>query len=174
MTFCQGGDLQREIATYGPLSEENAAILMFELLSSLNYVHGQKVSPESSADFICCIIFNGWVLYIGRPQRPQARKCKCRNINMRTALCRSSIRSPDFPLYLLFQILLETGKEYTRMKLADFGLARPFQDGTEMTESCGTPSYMAPEVYKHKYDSKCDIWSAGGKKLHWSRLFRPV
>ena len=28
-------------------------------------------------------------------------------------------------------------------------------------EKLGTPYYIAPEVLKKRYDSKCDIWSCG-------------
>ena len=30
-----------------------------------------------------------------------------------------------------------------------------------MKQKSGTPYYIAPEVLKKEYDSKCDIWSAG-------------
>ena len=48
------------------------------------------------------------------------------------------------------------------VKLSDFGLSK-FLDEEEMTSSmCGTPVYMAPEVYlKRPYNYKCDIWSLG-------------
>jgi len=51
-----------------------------------------------------------------------------------------------------------------RIKIADFGVSKQVQSETErMTEQCGTPAYIAPEILKDKgYDGfKVDVWSAG-------------
>lgn len=48
------------------------------------------------------------------------------------------------------------------IKIIDFGLAElltPSSPGS--TTAAGTPYYMAPEVFSHKFDYKCDIWSVG-------------
>lgn len=47
------------------------------------------------------------------------------------------------------------------LKIADFGFARKSNTIDLYTSLVGTPLYMAPEVYKSNYSSKCDIWSAG-------------
>lgn len=47
------------------------------------------------------------------------------------------------------------------VKLADFGLACVFTPGKFMTETVGTPMYMAPEVLRKRYTEKCDAWSLG-------------
>jgi len=51
-----------------------------------------------------------------------------------------------------------------RIKIADFGVSKQVQNDTErMTEQCGTPAYIAPEILKDKgYEGfKVDVWSAG-------------
>lgn len=48
------------------------------------------------------------------------------------------------------------------IKLADFGLARQFQTEDLASTQCGTPLYMAPEIFDGKpYDIKADLWSIG-------------
>ena len=67
-------------------------------------------------------------------------------------------------------ILLCKNKKY--VKLIDFGFANICQrdvkrlslvDENEftLTETKGTPYYMSPEVYRGKYDKRCDLWSIG-------------
>jgi len=49
------------------------------------------------------------------------------------------------------------------VKICDFGVSKLVKNGEIMTEQCGTPAYIAPEVFENKgyqgYAS--DIWSAG-------------
>jgi len=48
------------------------------------------------------------------------------------------------------------------VKLCDFGLAARCAAGDQLTEACGTPEYVAPEVIlKGGYDVAADIWSIG-------------
>ncbi|KZT54472.1 kinase-like protein, partial [Calocera cornea HHB12733] len=49
------------------------------------------------------------------------------------------------------------------LKVADFGFARILPGKTLAETLCGSPLYMAPEVYleNYKYDSKADLWSLG-------------
>ena len=53
-------------------------------------------------------------------------------------------------------------KKDFKIKLADFGFAKAFNEDVLMETYCGTPITMAPEILlSHPYDSKCDIWSLG-------------
>lgn len=49
------------------------------------------------------------------------------------------------------------------LKIADFSLAEYFiTNSNKMRGTCGTPGYMAPEIFSHeKYDEKIDVFSLG-------------
>mmetsp|Transcript_42569 Transcript_42569/g.97618 ORF Transcript_42569/g.97618 Transcript_42569/m.97618 type:complete len:560 (-) Transcript_42569:272-1951(-) len=47
------------------------------------------------------------------------------------------------------------------LKLIDFGMSKIWDRRTKMEASCGTLSYIAPEVMDGSYTSQCDIWSFG-------------
>jgi serine/threonine protein kinase len=60
-------------------------------------------------------------------------------------------------------ILLENPLDDTKIKLADFGCSKHIKEGAVLVTMCGTPQYVAPEVYLHGgcgYDERCDLWSA--------------
>ena len=47
-------------------------------------------------------------------------------------------------------------------KITDFGFSKFFDPREGMTETLGSPLYMAPEIIKKiRYDMKVDIWSLG-------------
>lgn len=49
----------------------------------------------------------------------------------------------------------------SNIKLIDFGFACLSDPEIPLTESIGTPLYVAPEVLMHSYDYRCDVWSLG-------------
>jgi len=56
----------------------------------------------------------------------------------------------------------EQTHEVAHIKLTDFGLSKIVVPGEVMTDSCGTPAYVAPEVLsKTGYSKEVDIWSTG-------------
>jgi len=59
-------------------------------------------------------------------------------------------------------IMFETADKDSPVKIIDFGLARKHSAQEEpMSNICGTPYYIAPEVLRRRYDKSCDLWSVG-------------
>lgn len=62
-------------------------------------------------------------------------------------------------------ILLELTQDKERivtLKLIDFGLACMFRENELITDPCGTPAYIAPEILADSgYNAKVDVWSSG-------------
>mmetsp|Transcript_20192 Transcript_20192/g.47792 ORF Transcript_20192/g.47792 Transcript_20192/m.47792 type:complete len:600 (-) Transcript_20192:142-1941(-) len=56
--------------------------------------------------------------------------------------------------------------ERQAVKLSDYGLSCPFKKGEKLSQRCGTPSHMAPEVFAKSYTEACDMWSVG-VMLYW-------
>jgi len=58
-------------------------------------------------------------------------------------------------------ILLTDVIEFKEVKIADFSLAEDYLDRT-INVKCGTPGYMAPEIFLNKgYDERVDVYSLG-------------
>jgi len=45
--------------------------------------------------------------------------------------------------------------------MIDFGMACKFQDGEVLTELCGSPHYLAPEMIGQRYNYLADVWAFG-------------
>lgn len=74
---------------------------------------------------------------------------------------KKSIAHRDIKLENL--LLVEPGDDST-VKLADFGFAKKCTKPYGLKTLCGTPNYMAPEIFDLKvkgYDLCCDMWSVG-------------
>merc|ERR1740127_311771 len=54
-------------------------------------------------------------------------------------------------------------KDRNHLKLIDFGFSIFFDPKVKLRATCGTLSYMAPEVLEKNrgYTSQCDLWSLG-------------
>ena len=55
-------------------------------------------------------------------------------------------------------VLLTEFSENATLKLADFGFAKHLAEASMAQTPCGTPLYMAPEIFEmHEYDAKVSI-----------------
>lgn len=59
-------------------------------------------------------------------------------------------------------LLDSTDEDQANLKIGDFGFARKVQGDNFAATVCGSPYYMAPEVWaRHGYGAKADLWSIG-------------
>lgn len=58
-------------------------------------------------------------------------------------------------------VLCDKKSTSLKVKLIDFGLATRIFDGEILTQAVGTNYYVAPEVLRHNYSTKADVWSVG-------------
>ncbi|GJN30123.1 hypothetical protein PR202_gb18403 [Eleusine coracana subsp. coracana] len=59
-------------------------------------------------------------------------------------------------------LLLSTNGDAIILKIGDFGFARSLMNENLAATICGSPLYMAPEIWQGKdYDAKSDLWSVG-------------
>ena len=57
-------------------------------------------------------------------------------------------------------MLLTEFSENATLKLADFGFAKHLAEASMAQTPCGTPLYMAPEIFEmHEYDAKVRTYS---------------
>lgn len=101
-----GGELFDKIIKYQKFSEIEAAKIMKDVLSAIQYCHEKKI--------------------VHRDLKPE-------------------------------NILVED----EIIKIIDFGTSRKFDKNRLMSNSHGTPYYIAPEVLNGQYNEKCDVWSCG-------------
>eukprot|EP00746_Dinoflagellata_sp_MGD_P011083 gnl/MRDRNA2_/MRDRNA2_123128_c0_seq1.p1 gnl/MRDRNA2_/MRDRNA2_123128_c0~~gnl/MRDRNA2_/MRDRNA2_123128_c0_seq1.p1 ORF type:complete len:556 (-),score=128.16 gnl/MRDRNA2_/MRDRNA2_123128_c0_seq1:3-1670(-) len=62
---------------------------------------------------------------------------------------------------LKLENFLYESKTGSHLKLIDFGFSKLFNPNSKMAQSCGTLSYISPEVLAGSYTEKCDLWSLG-------------
>eukprot|EP01069_Polyplicarium_translucidae_P002881 Polyplicarium_translucidae@DN2154_c0_g1_i1.p1 len=115
MELCEGGELLDHVVKAQQrgetLTERYVMELMSTLLSTLTYIHGQRIAHKDL-----------------KPEN----------------------------------VLFQDKSSDSRIKIIDFGLSEMFEraEDVESHNSAGTALYMAPEVFKRRFDYKCDVWSS--------------
>jgi len=59
-------------------------------------------------------------------------------------------------------VSMDNHEQIKEVKIIDFGFAKLMNDDARLSETCGTPNYVAPEILRNcGYDKSADIWSLG-------------
>jgi calcium-dependent protein kinase len=108
--YYDGGELFEKISHLKNFSEKQAAGIMQQILSAVNYLHKHKI--------------------VHRDLKPE-------------------------------NIVYESRGDNSQIKVIDFGTSQTVLDDETLSKAFGTAYYVAPEVLKKQYNSKCDVWSCG-------------
>jgi myosin-light-chain kinase len=68
-------------------------------------------------------------------------------------ICHRDIKAENF--------MLQEASITSNIKMIDFGMATKFKPDQVLTELCGSPHYLSPELIGQKYDCLADIWAFG-------------
>jgi len=69
------------------------------------------------------------------------------------SICHRDIKAENF--------MLSEPHISSSVKMIDFGMATKFKSDQTLTELCGSPHYLAPELIGQKYNHMADVWAFG-------------
>lgn len=138
--YCSEGSLFDKLIQIKYFNEFVVKLLMFQLISAVNYLHSQNVIHGD---------------------------LKLENILIDSLILRkklsfvSSIKKDGLDLIESLQTKCENFSKF-EIKLIDFGCSKIFtQSQKRFSDIIGTVFYVAPEVLANDYSEKSDIWSCG-------------
>lgn len=127
------------ISVASKYGESEAATMITDLLSALNYLHQLNIVHRDVK------LENLLVFY-------ETINCKKSNRSI----------SNDGGLQSVYNTSNQFRQYRRRVKLADFGLAVEIKNNEKLFTVCGTPTYVAPEILLEVgYSFPVDIWAAG-------------
>ncbi|KAK4481767.1 hypothetical protein RD792_012678 [Penstemon davidsonii] len=158
MELCNGGELlDRILSRGGKYPEEDAKVVMVQILSVVAYCHLQGV--------------------VHRDLKPEMVDWIIAHIGDMLALVRPR----------LYRVLeFHSKDEHSPLKAIDFGLSDYVKPDERLNDIVGSAYYVAPEVLHRSYGTEADMWSIGviayillcGSRPFWSRtesgIFRAV
>lgn len=131
LEYCNGGELFDEIVKVNHFSEEKAACIMKQLLSAITFCHSKSIIHRDL-----------------KPENILIQKSTLSNANTNKSEIASS------------SSIAKDNYNQISVKIIDFGTSCIKKEG-HLKEKTGTAYYIAPEVIKHNYNEKCDVWSLG-------------
>lgn len=159
MELLQGGELFQRISTSGPYTEKHAANLVVSMLDALSFCHRlnvthRDVKPEN---FVFRTPDSGTSVGEGSTSPGAAASIATGSSSSRSGGKGSGSAGggPGNHVY--------SWGQSANLKLIDFGISHYTEDPSAMCRTlCGTPLYLAPEVYfRLPYGPEADMWALG-------------
>lgn len=145
-------DIHNEVSILHELRHHNNIIRMYDIFteSRVHYIVMERMRGGELFDRI---------LDKTRYTESEARET-CRNILEAVRYCHEhKIAHRDLKPE---NMLLVSKHDCTSVKIADFGYATRVYEPKSLTTTCGTRSYVAPEILNGiPYDERVDLWSIG-------------
>ncbi|EAU84121.2 CAMK/CAMK1 protein kinase [Coprinopsis cinerea okayama7 len=139
--LCTGGELFDRICAKGNYYEADAADLVRTIFKAVEYIHNSGVVHRGMLSHVFHMLRDSLaVIYNHSYHRYYLQDLKPENL------------------------LFKTQAEEAAIMIADFGLSRVMEEEkfSLLTEICGTPGYMAPEIFKRTGHGKpVDVWAMG-------------
>ncbi|PVU89106.1 hypothetical protein BB561_005543 [Smittium simulii] len=144
-------------------------VSLMKKLSHPNIVKCWNVFTDSQRIYIFMEYMAGgdllsYVLEYGALCEDESKIWFCKIANALRYLHGNNITHRDIKLENIL-VNLNPEKKIVDIKLADFGLARAVGENEMMKTMCGTPSYLAPEIFcnprEAQYTKSVDIWALG-------------
>ena len=135
LEYLRGGELLKAVCQRKVYTEDDARALLLQIFEGIRYIHSKGI--------------------IHRDIKPE-------NLILSTKSLDNLIKIVDFG-FACHADPNQEGANMNRPRSDSLG-SDGSKDGKNTTQDflCGTPGYIAPEVYKSRlYTTKCDMWAAG-------------
>ena len=152
MELCEGGDVLHLIEKSGCLTEILSSDIFRQLMLAVSYMHQKAQVVHRDI----------------KPENLVLKETTERVLDLLDPCLQNSHSFPSSPS----SPSSHSPRPHLTIKLIDFGFARKLETGVRLKTICGTPLYVAPEVFTGSYCEKCDIWSSG-VTLYYMLLGRP-
>lgn len=185
--FMEGGDLYDYISKLKSFNEADAAKIMNQLLSAVNYLHSKGIvhrdlKPENIMIENSCYDYEPQSNYRTKKDLKEVKsddnqensnsslrldKDKDKEVKINTVKRNSNLagssnkRNSKNNDLLHYRPKKVFNSSNLNIKIIDFGASCFIEKNQYLNNKVGTPYYIAPEVLRKEYNNKCDIWSLG-------------
>jgi serine/threonine protein kinase len=145
--YVDGGDMMDMLEKCGRFLEEEVQSMIYSLVKTMHFMHQNGVAHRDLKP-------ENLLLGTSRNTSANTNNSGCGGSGADSHLLQQQHRDSNRRRNTFSQVQV--------LKVADFGLAANVDRPRSLSDRCGTPMYVAPEVLRGlPYDQTCDMWSLG-------------